>query len=251
MVNPVAVAAVALVLALAGAAPARAQSVTGPAYVTRVVDGETLYAEIAGRLEVVRYLGVNAPRIDHPTRGPEPYAALAREINRRLVEGKWIYLVFEREPRDRFGRLLAYVWVGDVFVNAMLIHRGFGEAATSTTPTPWGEYFRSLEAGARQDARGYWSDADARTYHRPRPAEGTLEASEIEERAADASGGRVFSAPAPFVPTYSPGPSAPSVGVPAAPVSPGPVYVGSSPSYIPSSPSNLPSRGGRLPRVGK
>ena len=226
MVRPFALAAVALLVALAGAAaPARAQSLTGPAYVTRVVDGETLYAEIAGRLEVVRYLGVNAPHIAHPTRGPEPYAALAREINRRLVEGKWIYLVFEREPRDRFGRLLAYVWVGDVFVNAMLIHRGFGEAATSTTPTRYGEYFRSLEDGARQDARGYWSDADARTYHWPRPAEGTPEASEFEERAADASGGRVFSAPAPFVPTFTPGPSAPSIGVPAAPVISSPTYI--------------------------
>jgi micrococcal nuclease len=229
MVTLVALAAVALVVALGGTVPAGAQTVTGPAYVTRVVDGETLYAEVGGRLEVVRYLGVNAPEIAHPTRGPEPYAVLAREINRRLVEGKWIYLVFEREPRDRFGRLLAYVWEGDVFVNAMLIHRGFGEAATSTTPTRYGEYFRSLEAGARQDARGYWSDADARTYHRPRPADGTPEASEIEERAADASGGRVFSAPAPFVPTFAPGfgtgSSAPNVGVPAGPVSSSPAYI--------------------------
>jgi micrococcal nuclease len=226
MVRSFALAAVALVVALTGAAaPAWAQSVTGPAYVTRVVDGETLYAEVAGRLEVVRYLEVNAPQIAHPTRGPEPYAALTREVNRRLVEGKWIYLVFEGEPRDRFGRLLAYVWVGDVFVNAMLIHRGFGEAATSTTPTPYGEYFRSLEAGARQDARGFWSDADARTYHRPRPAAGTPEASEFEERAADASGGRVFSAPAPFVPTFSPGSSAPSLGVPGGPVPSSPTYI--------------------------
>ena len=221
-------AGVVLVLAVAGApSPAPAQTLAGPAYVTRVVEGDTLYAEVGGRLEAVRYLGVNAPRIAHPTRGTEPYAIVAREANRRLVEGKWIRLVFEPHPRDRYGRLLAYVWVGDLFVNAVLLHAGYVEAAASTATTRYGDYFRSLETGARQDGRGLWRDPEARTYHRPRPAEGTAEAGDYEERAADASGGRVFSAPAPFVPSPTPGPGAPSVGVPAGPRAP------ASPSYIP------------------
>jgi micrococcal nuclease len=214
----------------ASVSAASAQAIVGPAYVTRVVEGDTLYAEVGGRLEAVRYLGVNAPRIEHPTRGSGLYAMVAREANRRMVEGKWVHLVFEEQPRDRFGRLLAYVWVDDVFVNAALAHLGFVEAATSTRVTRYGEYLRSLEAGARQDGRGLWRDSEAGKYHRPRPAEGTPEASDYEERAADASGGRVFSAPAPFIPTATPASSAPSVGLPAGPRAPTPAPA--SPSYV-------------------
>jgi micrococcal nuclease len=220
---------VVLVLALLGVtAPAHGQSPAGPAYVTRVVEGVTLYAEIGGRIEAVRYLGINAPRIEHPTRGAEAYANVAREANRRLVEGRWIHLVFEEQHRDRHGRLLAYVWIGDLFVNALLVHHGYGEAAASVSSTPYGEYFRTLEAGARQDRRGLWRDADAHTYHRPRPAESASGGAGYEERAANASGGRVFSAPAPFIPSLTPSSSAPSAGLPAGPVPAPPA----SPSYI-------------------
>jgi micrococcal nuclease len=226
------VAAVALLVVLAAAPPAaQAQAMAGPAYVTRVVEGDTLYAEVGGRLEAVRYLGVNAPRIEHPTRGAEPYAAVTREANRRLVEGKWIRLVFEDQARDRYGRLLAYVWVGDLFVNAALAHTGYVEAAATVSTTRYGEYFRSLEAAARQGARGLWRDREAGVYHRPRPAEGRPEGGEYEERAADASGGRVFSAPAPFIPSLTPGPVAPSPAVPNVAVPAGPRPMGS-PSYI-------------------
>lgn len=200
--------------------PAEPQSSAGPAYVTRVIDGETLYVELGGRLEAVRYLGVNAPRIEHPTRGPEPYASAAREANRRLVEGKWIHLVFEGQRRDRHGRLLAYVWVGGLFVNAAMVHYGYGEAAVSASTTRYGEYFRALETGARQDGRGLWRDPGAQTYHRPRSAESVSAAGDHEERAADASGGRVFSAPAPFIPPATPVSPAPAGSMPGAPTSP-------------------------------
>jgi micrococcal nuclease len=219
--------AVALFLALlALAPPGHAQAPAGPAYVTRVIEGDTLYADLGGRLETVRYLGVNTPRIEHPTRGAQPYATAAREANRRLVEGKWIRLVFDDQPRDGDGRLLAYVWVGDLFVNAAMVHYGYGEAAASTSITRYGEYFRMLEAGARQEGRGLWRDREAQAHHRPRPAGGAGAGDYREEGAADASGGRVFSAPAPFIPPATPASRTPTVGAPAAPPA-------SSPSYIP------------------
>jgi micrococcal nuclease len=174
-----------------------AQPVAGPAYVTRVVDADTVYAEVGGRLEVVRYLGVNAPHIEHPALGTERYSLAAREANRRLVEGKWIRLVFEGPSRDRDGRLIAYVWVGDVFVNAMLVHRGYAEAAAESR-AGYAAYFVSLQEGAQRDGRGLWREGSAQTYHRPRATEVAA-----DEGRADATGGRVFSAPAPFVPTSS------------------------------------------------
>jgi micrococcal nuclease len=208
------------------ATAAHAQSQLGPAYVTRVADGDTLYMELGGRLEVVRYLGINSPRIEHPSYGPEPYATAAREANRRLVEGKWVRLVFDGPPRDPHGRLRAYVWVGNVFVNAALVHRGYGEAAAASS-AGYAEYFRMLQDGAQRDRRGIWRDRDAQTHHRPRSTELA-----DEDRGPEFAGGRVFSAPAPFIPSVAPSTPgyAPSPGVPAGP--PARSSSSGSPSYV-------------------
>jgi micrococcal nuclease len=191
-----AVLGLALLAALAlGATTAHAQA---PAYVTRVVDGDIIYAEFHGRLEAVRYLGVNRPHVEHPAGGIERYAAAAREANRRLVEGKWVHLRFDGPGRDRHGRLLAYVWVGDLLVNAALVHRGYAEAAAASH-AGYAQYFRMLQDGAQRDGRGVWREPEARAHHRPRPTELAAD----EERGSEVAGGRVFSAPAPFFPTSS------------------------------------------------
>jgi endonuclease YncB( thermonuclease family) len=202
-----------LLAAVVTAPSVEAQTTVGPAYVTRVVDGDTLFVELGGRLEVVRYLGINTPRIEHPLYGPGPYALLAREANRRLVEGKWVFLGFEGAVRDRHDRLLAYVWAGDILVNAALVHRGYAETASASTAGYVG-YFGSLEGAARREARGLWGDPATSLYHRPRPTE---QAADEQDQAAGVTlGGRVFSAPAPFVPSVStPQSFAPSVGPPA------------------------------------
>jgi micrococcal nuclease len=200
---------------------ADAQTAVGPGYVTRVVDADTLYVELGGQLEIVRYIGVNTPRVEHPLYGPERYALLAREANRRMVEGKWVRLVFEGPVRDRHGRLFAYVWVDDLFVNAALLHRGYAETPSAST-AGYAAYFRELEEGAWREGRGLWRDGTARLYHRPRPTE--LAADEQDEATGASSGGRVFSAPAPFIPpsptTQWSAPSAPAVSVRPSPSAP-------------------------------
>ncbi len=114
------------------------------------------------RIEAVRYFGIDVPIVDHPTRGREPYTSRARDENQRLVEGKWIYLLLGRPSRDRAGRLLAYVWVDNVFVNAALVHRGYAEAMSSTGPHPYPAYFlrRCLDGPCKtRDRRGRPQDA--------------------------------------------------------------------------------------------
>ena len=195
-----------LLLALAPA-PASAQSQAGPAYVTRVVDGVTLYADVAGRIEVVRYLGVRVPRIDDPNYGNSPYAASAREANRRLVEGRWIWLLFDREPRDALGRLRAWVWRDGLFVNGALVHGGW--AVGAATDPQLAEYFATFETSARQGSRGLWRSPRSIAYYQPQPV--TLGDNDTD--GSDAGDTRVFSAPAPFPPPQSSAPgrtSAPS-----------------------------------------
>jgi micrococcal nuclease len=137
-------------------------------YVTRVLDGDTIYVQIGGQIEKVRYIGVNTPEIHHPTKGTEPYGAAAREANRRLVEGRWVTLVLDVQPRDRFGRLLAYVYIGNRFVNAELVWQGYAEAATYPPNVRYADYFVDLQRRAREAKRGLWADPDAIAYHRPR-----------------------------------------------------------------------------------
>jgi micrococcal nuclease len=222
-----------VVVLLATALPASAQA--PPAYVTRVVDGDTLYAELGGRIEVIRYIGVNAPVVEHPTRGRLPYANVVREMNRRLVEGKWVWLVYEEGSRDRYGRLMAYVWVGDVFVNAALVHYGYLEAAKPSGFRRYADYFQGLEDGARRDGRGIWRFGDVLAYHRPGGSESEADERQATFPAGGEGGGRVFSAPAPFVPL----PSGP------------PISSGSSPAPVaapPPAPTAPPARTAGPPR---
>ena len=102
------------------------------ARVVRVVDGDTIEVQLPdGRREKVRYIGINTPGIHHPTKGAQPGGAEAREMNRRLVEGKTVDLEFDVQQRDKYGRLLAYVRTKDgTLVNTELVFRGFAGAAT-------------------------------------------------------------------------------------------------------------------------
>ena len=222
---------VGLLVAVAGcAAPARPSKMVaevaapapqgwiGPAYVTRVVEGDFIYAMLDRRIEAVRYFGIDVPIVDHPTRGREPYASRAREQNQRLVEGKWIYLLLGTPSRDRAGRLLAYVWVDNLFVNAALVHRGYAEAMSSTGPHSYLAYFRELEEGARRDGHGLWGNADVLAYYRP--AEADVDTGQYRGRPPDGSGGRVFSGYLPSIQPLPPGtPSSPASAPTVAPPS--------------------------------
>jgi len=177
---------------------AQAPRQAGPAYVTRVVDGTTLYADVAGRIEAVRYLGVRVPHIEDPTYGFSPYDVAAREANRRLVQGRWIWLVFDGEPRDKQGRLRAWVWRDTLFVNGALVRAGW--AVNASTDPRLAEYFGTFETAARQDGRGLWQSPRSIAYYRPVPP-GSADTD------MDGIDTRVFSSPAPFGPprTTTPG----------------------------------------------
>jgi|SoiMethySBSTD1v2_1073268.scaffolds.fasta_scaffold1025008_1 micrococcal nuclease len=139
-------------------------------FVSAVPAGDALYVAVGtGNIETVRYVGIRTPEIAHPTLGREPYEEIAREANRRLVEGKWVTLVLDAQPRDRHGQLLAYVYVGNRFVNAELVHQGYAEAATYPPNDRYQEYFLGLDRAARAAGRGLWADRAAQAYYRQRP----------------------------------------------------------------------------------
>jgi micrococcal nuclease len=124
--------------------------------VVRVVDGDTIQVRLGDRIEKVRYIGVNAPELHHPTRGAEPGGREAAAVNRRLVDGRHVRLELDVQVRDRYGRLLAYVWVGDVMVNAEMVRRGYAQVMTVPPNVRYRDLFRALQREAREARRGLW-----------------------------------------------------------------------------------------------
>lgn len=145
---------------LAAAAPPaadRARDVALQGHVVRVVDGDTIHVRLGARVEKVRYIGVNTPEVHHPRKGEEPGGRLARAINRRLVAGRVVRLELDVQSRDRYGRLLAYVWVGETMINAELLRLGYAQVMTIPPNVRYQELFLRLQRDARQARRGLWA----------------------------------------------------------------------------------------------
>jgi len=143
-------------LALVTALPAWSTPAPVEGTVERVVDGDTIHVRIGARVEKVRYIGVNTPEVHHPTKGEEPGGREAAEVNRRLVEGQAVRLELDVQERDRYGRLLAYVWIGDLMINAELVRLGYAQVMTIPPNVRYQEVFLKLQREAREAGRGLW-----------------------------------------------------------------------------------------------
>ncbi|MBI1991896.1 MAG: thermonuclease family protein [Candidatus Omnitrophica bacterium] len=128
------------------------------AAVRRVIDGDTI--ELADG-QLVRYLGVDTPEVRRRAGrrwvvDPEPFGQAATHANRRLVEGKTVRLEYDVQTHDAYGRLLAYVYVGDEMVNAKLLAEGHAQPLTIPPNVRYAERFRALAEEARRARRGLW-----------------------------------------------------------------------------------------------
>lgn len=134
-----------------GALPASAR-----AYVVRAVDGDTIQVRLGGRLEYVRYIGVDTPETVKPDTPVQCFGERASHFDKRLVAHRRVRLVFGAEPRDVYGRLLAYVWLGRRFVNAELVRRGLARTLTIPPNDRFAERFERLQRAAATAGRGLW-----------------------------------------------------------------------------------------------
>ena len=120
--------------------------------VIKVIDGDTITIEGGYR---VRYIGIDTPEI-HPH--PEPYGIEAWQANLRLVEDKRVRLERDVSETDKYGRLLRYVYVDNVFVNAELVKQGLAWAIPYEPDTKHQGTLEKAEAEARQDEIGIWQE---------------------------------------------------------------------------------------------
>ena len=130
--------------------------------VSRIVDGVTIIANLDGREERVRYIGIDTPESVRPNAKVDCFGPEASKENERLLpSGSAIRLVVGTEPRDRYGRLLAYVYRKDegrqeLFVNADLVGRGFADARVFPPNTRHAGEFAQLRNRARLAGLGLW-----------------------------------------------------------------------------------------------
>lgn len=126
------------------------------ARVVRVLDGDTIEVIFPdGWRERVRYLGIDAPEVASEG-ARECFSREATARNRALVAGEEVILRRDTENRDPYDRLLRYVRVDDVSVNAHLL--GSGHARLMVIPPNTARYteYRRLRDAARADGQGLW-----------------------------------------------------------------------------------------------
>ena len=131
--------------------------------VVRVVDGDTIRVRLGGTEERVRYIGVDTPESVKPGTPVQCFGKAASAFNARLVRARTVRLEFDAEHRDRYGRLLAYVYrePDGLFVNAELVRRGYAQPLTIPPNVAHASEFRRLARTARRGGRGLWAACGA------------------------------------------------------------------------------------------
>ncbi|MBU1890802.1 thermonuclease family protein, partial [Patescibacteria group bacterium] len=125
------------------------------ALVIEVIDGDTI--KIEGGV-TIRYLGMDTPEPSH--KPPDCYAKEASEKNREMVEGQTVRIIKDVRDRDRYGRLLRYVYVDDTFVNLELVKQGYARAFTVPPDIAYEEDLLIAEQEARESKNGLWGGCD-------------------------------------------------------------------------------------------
>ncbi len=158
--------------------PGRGRSL--PAAVVKVLSGDTIHVFVNGEVERVRYIGVIAPEPGEGDQAGEPQGNEALRFNRGLVSAKNVRLELDAQERDPEGRLLAYVWLGDVMVNAEIVARGYGQVVSGGPNVRHQETLLRRQQEARTARLGIWKTAgptpppgrSGSTAPEPRPTQG-------------------------------------------------------------------------------
>lgn len=123
-----------------------------PATVTRVVDGDTVVLASLGK---ARLIGIDTPEVYG---GEECFGSEASAYAKRMLDGRRVSYTVGREARDRYGRLLVYLWLRDGrSFNALLVSRGFARTLTIRPNDAYAPGFARLSRAARKHRQGLWA----------------------------------------------------------------------------------------------
>lgn len=126
------------------------------ARVLRIIDGDTLEVEIDNEAFKIRLIGVNTPETVHPFLEEEEFGREAGDYLKSLLTNQTVVLEFDENVMDTYNRLLAYVYLRGIFINAEIVKNGFGEAYTDY-PFRYLDDFVRYEQEAKEKRAGLWA----------------------------------------------------------------------------------------------
>jgi micrococcal nuclease len=133
-----------------------------PATVVGITDGDTITVQFGdGARERVRLIGIDTPESVDPRRPVQCFGPEASQHTKELLDGQAVALELDVEQRDRFGRLLAYVWLGETNVNVRIAADGYAQQLTIPPNVKYVDPIRQAVAEAREAGRGLWSACQA------------------------------------------------------------------------------------------
>ncbi len=155
--------------------------------VTRVIDGDTIEIEGGQR---VRYIGIDTPETVSPQKPVQCFGVEASDANKKLVEGNMVRIQKDVSETDRYGRLLRYVYMDDIFINDYLVRFGFAHASTFPPDVTYASQFVAAQKEARENNRGLWRGCDSieNSTNTPIPTNGISENKETPTFSSPAGG---------------------------------------------------------------
>jgi micrococcal nuclease len=129
-----------------------------PVQVLDVVDGDTIKVEVDGKSETVRFLLVDTPESVHPNKPVQPFSKEASKHTEGMLSGSDVELELGIGERDKYGRLLAYVYADDKSVQKSLLEKGFARVAYVFEPNiKYVDDYEKIQKQAQKEGIGIWS----------------------------------------------------------------------------------------------
>ncbi|MBR4196367.1 MAG: thermonuclease family protein [Synergistaceae bacterium] len=138
------------------------------AVIVRAVDGDTAVVKVDGQERRVRFLGVDTPETVHPNKPVQFFGKEASNFTKESLNGRRVWLEYDANPQDRYGRHLAYIWLnnpktinessirGNMF-NAKLLLGGYAKVMIIKPNKRYESEFRKFQEEARNKKLGVWS----------------------------------------------------------------------------------------------
>jgi micrococcal nuclease len=129
-----------------------------PVIVERVVDGDTVEIKLQGTQRTVRLIGIDTPETKKPGTPVKFYGPQASEYSKKRLAGNEVELEWDTERTDKYGRDLAYVWIGPELFNETLVKEGYARISTFPPNVKYVDRFTRAQKQARQNGKGLWQD---------------------------------------------------------------------------------------------
>jgi len=151
--------------------------------VVKIVDGDTIDVQMENKIERLRLIGINTPETVDPRKPVECFGQEASAKAKELLNGRKVYLEKDemQDERDKYGRLLRYVWREDgLFYNLEIIKQGYAYEYTYQAPYVYQQKFKEAEQYSRKNKLGLWADSACQT-EQEQHAEATSANSDLPE----------------------------------------------------------------------